>query len=94
MKEIKIQIKAKKCKKHDSDETFLVFSCYSEKTKKKYSVKFTKDVPNEMLPKRSGTITVLADHISVNNQKLFPEVWIDKIEKFEEYSSNVEDYFG
>ena len=34
---MKIQIIAKTFKKHDSDETFVGFTCYSEKTKQKLS---------------------------------------------------------
>ena len=88
---MKIQIIAKKFKKHDSDETFLGFTCWSEKTKQKYNLKFTQDVKN--IPERSGTIEVLPENISVNNQKQFPEIWVRKIESFEPYSQDVSKYF-
>lgn len=90
---MKIQIIAKQFKKKDSDETFLGFTCYSEKTKRKYNVKFNKTVGEDNIPTKSGTIEVLPNNISVNNSKLYPEIWIAKIESFEPYSTDVSKYF-
>ena len=88
---IKIQIIAKKFTRKDTKEEFLGFTCYSEKTKQKYNLKFTQDVKN--IPTKSGTITVLPENISVNNMKQFPEIWVKKIESFEPYSQDVSKYF-
>lgn len=88
---MKIQIIAKQFTKKDSGETFLGFTCWSEKTKQKYNLKFTKDVKD--IPTKSGTIEVLPENISVNNQKQFPEIWVKKIESFEPYSQDVSKYF-
>lgn len=87
---IKIEVKASDVTKRDGT-TFVAFKGL---TKKGWcDLKFKKECLN--VPTHSGIIYVLETNVNVNRTQKFPVIWVENVEKFEEFAftQNVADYF-
>ena len=79
----------------ETNEEFLVFRALT-KENGWINLKFTRDVPVETLPQKSGKLKVRFGKINLNRQGRYPVFWVSEIAEFVAYSTvsqNLDKYF-
>ena len=84
--EVYVKTRKNKATKHE-------FKCYSCKMKdgKWYDLKFTKDVPEGLLPKSHSFIYVQPKNLNIDKSKKYLVVWVKGVEYIEAIERPVED---
>lgn len=87
---LQIDVWVKTRKNHATKHEFKCYSC-KMKDGKWYDLKFTKDVPEGLLPKSHSYIYVKAENLNIDKSKKYPVVWVKAVEFIKVIERPVED---
>ena len=89
-KTLKIEVIVKRRKNHLNGHDFTCYAC-KMRDGKWYDLKFTKDVPQDKLPKSHSNIYVLESNINLDKRTKYLKVWVKAVERLEMIEKPLED---